>query len=77
MGIALMLKPAFHTRTTELPTFHPDYLPLSRFSTSHPHRSQDHLVENLITSNIPQNMAPVSRSGAAVMEESTVMDGRK
>ena len=58
--MALMLKPAFHTRTTELSTYYPDYLPLSRFSTgSHPQRSQDLLVEGLMTSNFPQNMKPV------------------
>ena len=51
MGIAL-LKPTFRTRTTELSMYHPDYLLLSRFSTSsHPHRSQDLLVEDFMTSN--------------------------
>ena len=63
MGIAFMLKLAFHARTTELSTYYADYLPLSIFSTgSHPQRSQDLLVEDLMASNIPlQNTAPVSQ----------------
>ena len=63
-----MLNPAFHTRITGLPIYHPDYLPLSCFFTSsYPHRNQDLLVEDLMTSNITQNMAHVSRSNAAGM----------
>ena len=57
--------------------YHPDYLLLSHLSTSsHPHRNQDLSFEDLLTSNILQNMVPVSRSGTAAMRESIVM-GRK
>ena len=52
MGIALMLNPAFPTQTTKLSIYHPDYFPLSRFSTSsHPRRSQNLSFEDLMTSN--------------------------
>ena len=48
MGIALMLNPAFCTRTTEMSIYHPDYLPLCRFSiSSHPHLNQDLSFEDL------------------------------
>ena len=54
--------------------YHSDYLRLSPFSTSsHPHRSHV-LIEDLMTSDIPQNTPPVSCSGAAVMGRKNIGD---
>ena len=50
--MALMLKPAFCTPTTEMSIYHSDYLPFSYLSTSsHPHSSQNLSFEDLMTLN--------------------------
>ena len=52
----LRVELAFLTRTTELFIYRPEYLLLPYISTNfHLHRSQDLLVEGLVTSNFPQN----------------------
>ena len=45
-------------QVTELSIFHPDNLPIPRYTSSHSHGGQKYLVEDLMTSSIPQNTAP-------------------